>query len=180
MSFTFINNQGFEYNHSNNSYENKSKTIINHKNTKNYPENFSSECVFPPLPRRQMNSKNPGDTRKFYFGEPVCLRQLPTGSSILNSMTIPFKKGTYVRSIQQPGTDKIFTHIIKSDGYERWVDFMEVGKLELKANVMRNIIEKKTGKNLPSNIFKGYGGKPKKTRKERSRKNRKSRKNLKK
>lgn len=135
-----------------------SRPEINRGNTQPYPNNYSSECVFPPRPINIDN--DPGDKRVFRKGEPVCLNDEF------------FKKGTYVRSIVNRGEKYPIAHIINSNNFHRDVRYYKVGKLVLKENVIKAHYAK--NKNIPSNIvgkIQSYGGtrkqkqKPRKTRK---------------
>lgn len=140
-------------------------------NTLKIGKDSSSICIFPPMPDpRPLN-----DTRKFYVGEPICYRRANPNNFNRNSRFTSYQTGTYVGPNINYRTGRIVSHDVKVNGFNlEMVDYRNIGKLELKENVMRNMIEKKIGKTLPSEYYKGYGGKTRKSKK--SRKNYKSRK----
>jgi hypothetical protein len=134
-------------------------------NTSRIRNSVSSECVFPPV-----TTRDPGDTRTFYYDEPICYKK-----SILNSTPISYKEAKYIKPGRTYRNSKIYGHDISVNGlYLVDVDYRKIGKFQIKENVMKNIIETKTGKSLPPHMYRGYGGKTRKIKK--SRKNSKSRK----
>jgi hypothetical protein len=69
---------------------------------------------FPTIPNEERYSSN--DTRTFQPGESVFLRD---GY---------FLKGTYVSPVVCPDNDLVYVHRIRSNGFERWVNWLMVGK----------------------------------------------------
>ena len=119
-------------------------------------------CEYPRLPLR----RNESDAREFNEGDEVCLRN--------QHANIP-RRGTYVRPHPQPGTGRVYTHIVTSPGYpERWVKWEDLGKVK-HPRVSKTLVRKMAEhKNLPENvenvISKFGGGKRKRrvTRKRRT------------
>jgi hypothetical protein len=73
---------------------------------------YKQVCEFPQLPIND----DQFDTRTFARGEEVCLR---------NDVPPTRVRGRYNRSHPQPGTGRVFTHIIDN----RWIPWENVGKL---------------------------------------------------
>lgn len=85
------------------------------------------------------------DTRTFKYLEPV----------LLNDKY--YSEGVYIQSVPQPGTNKIYTHIIRSDKYDRWVKWEDVGKRiwPVSKTGLLTVMKEKTGKDIPQ-ILAGY------------------------
>ncbi len=81
-------------------------------------------CVFPQLP---VNNEQ-FDTRTFAPGEEVCLRNDSPPTRV---------RGRYTRPHPQPGTGRVFTHIVDN----RWLHWINVGKLVPKPVVSPTAVE---------------------------------------
>jgi hypothetical protein len=104
------------------------------------------QCVFPPLPRQ----RDEADTRTFQVGERVCLRN--------DDRT----RGRYTRPHPQPGTGRVYIHIIDN----RWIGWENVGKLVPTPVSPTAVSVVARDKNLPEDIervLKTYGGKTRRT-----------------
>jgi hypothetical protein len=87
----------------------------------------------------ELDLSGPGDIRKFKVGEPVCIRN--------NAF---YTEGKYVLPLLQPGSNKIFVHIIQSDVYNIWIKAEDVGKclFPVSPTAIRKVIREKTGKDI--------------------------------
>jgi hypothetical protein len=131
-------------------------------------------CVFPQLPL----NNDQFDTRTFAPGEEVCLRNdLPRTGAV---------RGRYTRPHPQPGTGRVFIHIVDN----RWLRWPNVGKLvppplvsptavevvgrnvevkiPTKQNLGRGVVQTtETTRQLPEDVerlIKTFGGKTRRSR----------------